>query len=319
VTRSFNHGGNEKTERQVRFGNPSKTLTGAILLLACCVGEAGCRLIGKNGPLSDDVAACRQLSQRGKSAMDRNDWAAAEACFADAIRAHPDDADARRCYADVLWRRGAQQQALVQAEEGLRLAGDDPASAVQVGEMNLVMGRLDEAARLANVALDAQPSHSDAWALRARVAQREGRFDDAVADFHRALEHAPGERKLLMEVAEAHRSLGRPQRALAALAALRATYPDGEAPAETLYLSGLALAAQGRPVEAIDAYLAAADRGLTGADLMASLAEARLQIGDLDAAAHAAGEALAMDPAHAAGRTVAQRIEGIRTAALPPR
>jgi tetratricopeptide (TPR) repeat protein len=183
--------------------------------------------------------------------------------------------------------------------------------------MNLTMGRLDEAGRLANAALDAQPSYSDAWALRARVAQREGRTDDALADLHRALEHAPGDRRLLLEVAEIHRSLGRPQRALAALATLRETYPDGEVPAEPLYLSGLALAALGRPADAIDAYLAAADRGMAGANLPASLAEARLQMGDLDAASHAAQQALAIEPGHTAGLAVWRRVEGIRTAGLP--
>jgi tetratricopeptide (TPR) repeat protein len=292
-------------------------MTALILLLACSVSAAGCRLIGKSGAMSDDIAACRQLSQRGKSAMDRGDWQAAEAYFTEAIRAHPDDAAARRYYADVLWRRGAQQQALVQAEEGLRLAGDDPVSAVQVGEMNLTMGRLDEALRLANAALDLQPSCFAAWALRARVAQREGRSDDALADLHRALEHAPGDRQLLLEVAEIHRSLGRPQRALAALATLRETYPDGEVPAETLYLSGLAMAALERPADAIDAYLAAADRGMAGANLLASLAEARLQMGDLEAASHAAQEALAIEPRHTTGLSVRQRIDGIRTAGLP--
>jgi tetratricopeptide (TPR) repeat protein len=302
----------QQGRRQVHW----RSLTAVILLLACCVSAAGCRLIGKSGAMSDEIAACRQLSQRGKSAMDRADWPAAEAYFAEAIRAHPDDAAARRYYADVLWRRGAQQQALLQAEEGLRLAGDDPASAVQVGEMNLTMGRIDEAGRLANAALDAQPSYSAAWALRARVALREGRSDDALADLHRALEHLPGDRRLLLEVAEIHRSLGRPQRALAALATLRDTYPDGEVPADTLYLSGLALAALGRTADAVDAYLAAADRGADSANLMASLAEARLQMGDMDAAWRAAQQALEVEPAHAAALAVRQRIAGTRTAGL---
>ena len=103
--------------------------------------------------------------------------------------------------------------------------------------------------------------------------QRDG--DLAVID-------APVEARL--EVAEIHRSQGRPQRALAALSTLRETYPDGEVPAETLYLSGLAMAALDRPADAIDAYLAAADRGMAGANFLASLAEARLQMGDLEAA-----------------------------------
>ena len=47
------------------------------------------------------------------------------------------------------------------------------------------------------------------------------------------------------------------------------------------------------------------------------LAEARLQMGDLDAASHAAQQALAVEPGHATALAVWQRVAGTRTAGLP--
>jgi uncharacterized protein (TIGR02996 family) len=282
-----------------------------------CASAAGCRLLGDRGPVSNEMAACRELSQQGLSAIERADWQAAEACFAQAIKAQPNDATARRHYADVLWRRGAQQQGLVQAEEALRLSSDDPAIAARVGEMNLMLGKIDEAGRLANAALDAHPTAASGWALRARVAAHEGRHEEALADLHRALEQSPADRQLLLEIAEVHRAMNRPQRALAALAALQETYPPGEAPAHVLHLSGLALSAVGRHADAVDAYLAAIESKGPSAELLTCLAEGQLRCGDVEAASHTAEQALAMDPRHAMGRAIWEQIEGVRTASAP--
>jgi len=278
---------------------------------------SGCRLIGSPGPVSEEMAACRERAQRGQAAIEQGNWQAAEALFAQAIKAYPEDASARRYYADVLWRRGAQQEALLQAEEALRLASDDPAIAVQVGEMHLAMGRLEDARRLANAALDAHPQAGAAWGLRARVAAREGRLGSSLADLLQALEHLPGDRLLLLESAEIHRAMGRPARALATLGALRETYADGEEPARVPYLEGLALGALGRHADAVDAYLLALDRQTPTANLLARLAEAQLHAGHVERAAQSAQQALALDPSHSIAATVWQQVEGQRLANLP--
>lgn len=273
--------------------------------------------MGAPGPVSEEMAACRQFAQRGQGAIEQGNWQAAEVLFAQAIKAYPEDATARRHYADVLWRRGAQREALLQAEEALRLAGDDAAIAVQVGEMHLAMGRLDDAHRLANAALDAQPQAGPAWALRARVAAREGQLETALADVHRALEYSPGDRPLLLESAELYRAMGRPGHALAALGALRETYAEGEEPARVPYLEGLALAALGRHSDAVDAYLLAMDRQTPTANLLARLAEAQLQAGNVERAAHSAQQALSLEPSHSIATAVWQQVEGQRLANLP--
>ena len=50
----------QQGRRQVHW----RSLTVAILLLACCVSAAGCRLIGKSGAMSDEIAACRPYLDR---------------------------------------------------------------------------------------------------------------------------------------------------------------------------------------------------------------------------------------------------------------
>ena len=271
------------------------------------------------GPVSEEMAACRQFAQRGQAAMEQGDCTAAEALFAQAIEANPADASARRFYADALWRRGAQQAALTQAEEAHHLSGDDPAIAVQVGQMHLAMGRIEDAFRLANAALDADPQAAGAWALRARVAARNGELGAALADLHRALEYSPGDRQLLLEAAELYRALGRPSRALATLGALRETYADSDEPARVPYLEGLALAALGRHADAVDAYRTAMDRQTPTANLLARLAEAQFHAGQIEQAAQSAEQALALDSSHTVANVVWRQIEGQRVAELPKR
>jgi tetratricopeptide (TPR) repeat protein len=285
-----------------------------------CVGiVGGCRFMGSGGPVSEEMATCRQLAQRGQSAVDQENWGAAEALFAQAVKTYPNDAAARRYYAEALWRRGAQREALRQADEALRLSPDDAAIAVQLGEMHFRLGRLAEARRLANAALDTHVHAAAAWALRGRIAAKQGKLDSALADFHRALQEAPGDRQVLLEIAEVYVALGRHQRALSNLAALMETYPAGDEPARALYLKGISLSAVGRYADAANALAAANARQPSNADVLACLADAQLQAGDIRSATDGAARALAIDPANALARSVHQRSDEARIAALPHR
>ncbi len=278
--------------------------------------SAGCNLLGSREPDSAQLAASRQYVQRGKTAAERRDWQAAESYFAQAVKASPEDALARRNYAEVLWQRGARQQAMSQAAEALRLL-DDPAAAVQLGEMELETGRLDEARRLAESALDANPQASSAWALRGRIAVQQGLLQDALYDFHRAIEFAPGDETLLLEIAEVYRALGDPHRALAVLVQLQERDTDGESLDRTLYLKGLAQAALGRHADAVDSYRLVLERKAPTAEVLAALSESQLRAGDLEAAAQSAQGAIALEPDHRAGRLVWEKIQGLRMVALP--
>ncbi|MEI7781960.1 MAG: tetratricopeptide repeat protein [Planctomycetota bacterium] len=109
---------------------------------------SGCRLMPR-GPVPQDLAAARRLSNEGLSAADRNDLVRAEGLLERAVKSCPSDVDARRHYADVLWRRGERLEAVAQIAEALTLSPGDVGLCIDGGRMYMELGLLDDADRLA--------------------------------------------------------------------------------------------------------------------------------------------------------------------------
>jgi tetratricopeptide (TPR) repeat protein len=274
-----------------------------------CLCTGGCQMFRHQGPVSKSVAESRQLSQRGLGAMERGDVDAAEKLLGDAVKACPTDIDARRQYAEALWQSGQRDRALAQIEQCLSQSPDDTSLMVRAGEMQLSLGSLDKALHFADQSLDIDPHEPRAWALRAHVEQNAGQFEQALADFHRALEFNHDDRQLLFETAELYRQLNRPQRALSTLTCLCETYAPGEEPQQVLYLQGLSLSALGRNDDAVDAFALALDHGPTTPELLARLADAQLAAGRQQEADQSVQRALAIDPNHAPSRALRERID----------
>jgi tetratricopeptide (TPR) repeat protein len=279
----------------------------ALTLLAL----SGCAWL-RRGPVSGEVLSCRQLTQRGISAIDRGDWPKAEALLAQAVKTCPVDCEARRLYAEALWQRGAGQQAIEQLEEAMRLSTDDPGLLVRSGEMRLAMGQLDPAFAAAAQAMDLDPALAAAWRLRARAMQQAGHPRQALSDYHRCLGHDPENREALLQVAELHRQLNQPQRALLALQVLLDSYPAGEEPRQALVLAALAYSALGRHQDAAYALRAAVDHGPPEPELLLQLAEAEWAAGRPMQARVAADRALSLAPGHSAILALMERLPAVR-------
>jgi tetratricopeptide (TPR) repeat protein len=232
----------------------------------------GCRLVQRRDPVPPEVADARRLCNEGLSAADRSDLVRAEGLLEQAVVRCPADVDARRHYADVLWQRGLEMEAVAQIKKALELSPADPGLCVDGGSMYLELGLFDEAERLAREAVRLAPRSADAWHLQGRVSLARGQAEPALADLHRALTLAPEHRGVLLDTAEAYRRLDRPQRALATLAILGETYGPGETPAEVLVLEGLAQEALGRPADAVESYRRAVARGDAPAEAAVRLA-----------------------------------------------
>lgn len=250
------------TARQysLRQDNPrgllARVLLGAILIL-----NAGCSLWSKaRGPVPQDVADCRKLSQRAVGALHRGDIATAESLAQRAVQTNPLDAQAHQFYSEALWRAGQREAAIAEALEAQRLLPDDPLVTVRLGEQYQEQGRSQEAAELATQAIDLCPSCGGAWALRARARASLGQLNEAQPDFQQALRFQPADQKLLLELAELHRRMNRPERALATLGSLRETYPAGEEPPQLLVLEADAFAALQRWPQAVRARTQLAQR-----------------------------------------------------------
>lgn len=248
---------------------PRVTWIGAAIVVAAL--GTGCRLMPR-GPVPQDLADARRLSNEGLSAADRNDLPQAEQLLARAVKSCPSDIDARRHYADVLWRRGERMAAVTQISEALRLSPGDVALCLDGGRMYMELGLLDDADRLANEAIAAAPSSAAAWHLRGKVGLARGRADEALADFHRALAIAPDDREILLDTAQVCLRLDRPQRCLATLAILGETYGPSQTPPDVLALEGRAQEALGRPLDALASYREAIARGGASPELEARVA-----------------------------------------------
>jgi tetratricopeptide (TPR) repeat protein len=280
----------------------------AIVAMGLCALAGGCRSLANRGPVSQSVVDCRQLTQQGINAMERGDWKRAESLLARAVQTSAKDVEARRSYAETLWRRGATQDALVQLEEARRLAVEDPNLAVRTGELHLALGQTSMASRMADEALRLDPRLASAWALRGRVATANRQYRTALADYQRSLGYAPEDKEVALLVAETYRQLNEPQRALLALQALADRYPQGEEPQQILFLQGLAMSALGRHDDAAHSLSLAAHRERPTADILCRLAEAELAAGRYAVAQQTLQHALALDPQYAPTRALAARM-----------
>jgi len=240
--------------------------------------------------------------------MEHAQWDQAEQLFSRAVTSCPEDSEARQRYAEALWHRGARAEALAQLEEAGRLSPDDMSVRVRMAELRLEAGQLAAARGQIEQALDLEPKSAPAWMVRGRIMQVEGNYQQALADYHRALSYSPDNRQILLAVAETYRLLHQPDRALVTLQALADTYAPGEEPQQVLYLTGLAYAATGRHGDAVEMYAAALNRPSPTPELLTQLAQSQFQLGRTNEAASAAQQALALDPNQQACRDMLARL-----------
>jgi tetratricopeptide (TPR) repeat protein len=279
------------------------------LLLLALLGTS-CRLPGRDGPAPQSLVDCRRLAQQGVAALERGQQPSAETLLAKAVAACPVDAEARRHYAEALWRRGARQEAMTQLQEAVRLNGEDATLWARLAEMHLACGQLDDARQDAERAIDLDSRLPKARTVRAGVLLAAGRPQQALDDYLRALGQTPKDRDILMAVADVYRQLNQPDRSLQTLQTLADTYSPGEEPGPLLHRMGDAFVALGRYEDGVESLSAAVTREKRPtADMYCSLGEAEFLAGHTAEAVAAAHQALVLDPQHPQSRNLLGRIE----------
>ncbi len=170
-------------------------------------------LVQSPGPVPQDVADCRQLSQRAVGALHRGDIATAESLAQRACRPIRSMPKRIKCTAKHCGVPASAKRRSPEAQQAQKLLPDDPLVTVRLGEQYQEQGRSGEAAELASQAIDLCPNCASAWALRARARASLGQLKEALPDFQQALRFQPTDQKLLLELAELHRRMNRPERA----------------------------------------------------------------------------------------------------------
>jgi tetratricopeptide (TPR) repeat protein len=282
-----------------------------LLLVTCCtllVPVGGCAL-GRKNVVPESLAACRQLSREGISAMEAGQWERAETLLTEAVEASPTDSDAHSNLAEVLWQKGDHRNAVIHMEAAVRLNPRHATTLVRNGEMHLAEGDVDRARQRADEGLRLDPTLASAWTLRGRVNRKLGDTEHALADLQQAFSLAHSDTTTLIEIAQIQYESGKTQQSLTTLHCLLDIYPPGEEPQQALWLEGLAYNSLGRFHEAIESLQAASSRGQPQPELLCQLARAEQMVGDRTAAANTLRQALALDVNHEPSRVLLAQIE----------
>jgi len=280
----------------------------AAFLCAVMLPSGGCRVFRGHKVSEEGIAAARQLSLQGIDAQQRGQWDRAEMLFAAAILKCPSDERARCGYAEALWQRGQCDKAISHMEDATRLSGHDPERLVRLGQMYLARGNLKGAGRQADAAIAAHPQLAAAWALRGQVLQAQGNRSEALASFHRALSYQASYPDVQLAIANIYAAENRPERALATLQSLEASYPRGQAPTAVLVGEALALRALSRHVDAARLLADAVRQTNPSADLLYELARTQALAGETGLARQTALAGLDCQPQHVACAALLQEL-----------
>jgi len=288
----------------------------SLVFVGISVFAPGCRSFRSHKVSDESIAAARQLSLQGIDAQQRGNWDRAETLFAAAILKCPSDERARYGYAESLWQRGAWPQAVEHMEEAVRLSGNDPERLVRLGEMYRARGDFVRAGQHADAAIASNGQLAAAWALRGHVLLAQGDSGSALTSFHRALSYEQPLPEVQLAIARIYERENRPQRVLATLQSLAATYPQGQVPQEVLVQEGLALRALGRHQDAVTALAAAAQIGNPPPELLCDLARTQIMAGDKPAAVQTLALASSRSPQHPACLALANEMNASRAAVI---
>jgi len=258
--------------------------------------SSGCCLWRMQNPVSKSVVESRQLVQQGVNAFERHDLAEAERLGSQAVRACPDDPQAHRYYADVLWEQGRPKEAIAQIETSLGKGGDDADTRLRAAEMRLLTRDYEGALADVRRVIDVDPKSAPGWAMKGRILRERGDLQAALADTQRSLTFEPRRREVLRQSADLYAALQQPNRALCSLQALADTYAPGEEPQELFVAQGYAYAALNRSYEAAKSLRSACERGPASTDLLLALAGAETSAGQSVEAYRTAQQAAALAP-----------------------
>ncbi len=113
--------------------------------------------------------------------------------FSNALKIDKSFADAYYARAQASLHLGALSGAYSDLQHTVYLQPANFKARLDLGNMLLAGGKVDEAQAQATATIAAQPNNADAHALLSRIAARQGKNDVALVEIHRALEISPNE------------------------------------------------------------------------------------------------------------------------------
>jgi predicted Zn-dependent protease len=116
--------------------------------------------------------------------------------FFNALKIDKNFADAHYALAQTYLHLGAFSSAFGELEKTVDLQPGNIKARIDLGNMLLAGGKIDDAQAQASAALSTQPNNADVHALLSRIANHRGQKDVALTEIHRAIDLAPKEASL---------------------------------------------------------------------------------------------------------------------------
>jgi len=295
-----------RTSRDRGLARNRRWVVMALVAIFVAAPSWGCRAIVKFGESRQSIAA-RRLSRQGLTAAKQGDWKSAETLFSEALDVSGSNDAAHRGLAETLWQRGQTEDAIKHLRQAVQLSAGDPKHLQRLGRMYLELGRVDQAARQCEIALQSDREWAAAWALWGDCEAARSRLDSALAAYHRALSLQPDYPYAQIQAAEIYHQQGRHDRLLATLDRLQTDYDGSEAingsqmdgrliAGREDLLRGLAMQEVGRFEEANRYLVAAARKNPADVTARLQLAASAIATGQTSTAQNWLSEAMQIDP-----------------------
>jgi len=266
---------------------PPSVPTRLLQLLAVAlllVTGSGCQSVNTWRPASSRVLQSREIARQGIAALEQGRVENAEKQLAQALALNnkaEDISDIRFHYAEALWQRGKQREALAQLLILSKQRDDNPEVQNSLAEKLLELHEADAALQCATRATKAVPRDYRGWVYRGKAYRmladkRAEKHEDvaavelykrSLADLHRSVAYcgqSPGaNREVLPELANVQRILGQTEQELATWQSLQQFYPPNQFPLTLLYRKAETLLALDRQDDADELMLQARNRNTT--------------------------------------------------------
>lgn len=234
--------------------------------------------------------------------MRQGDWMVAETLFNEALEVSSVNDAAHRGMSESLWQKGLREEAIEHLEKAVQLSAGDPKHMQRLGRMYLEVGRVDEAARQCQIALDSDREWAALWALWGDCQVARNEKDEALAAYHRALSLQPDYPYVQLRTAEIYHQQKRYDRLLATLDRVRedsnvvGDLDESVRPGAVDLLRGIAMRELGRTEESVHHFIASAQKNPSDATSRLQLASIAVETGQPQIAQTWLAQAMRLDP-----------------------
>ena len=225
------------------------------------------------------LVSAKQWASGGIDAFQNGRIDQAKGLFSRAAQQNPNDASVRENLALTLHENGETQQAILQMQHAVDLSNNDPRMLVQLGELYLDAGQWIPARRQVELALERDHRYAPAWVLSGKTEKAKSNFEQALADFQRAIGLDSDLPQIEMQIVDTYQQMGQPHRALSAAEQILSKHASDDQPEAAVLAKSVALIALKQFNPAIDILQTASEKERASSDVFVRLGQAQLLAG----------------------------------------